>query len=194
MEKLSIWPEVLDWREVGLVFVIMSIIALFVSSIINKYLKNFPVLATQLSILVTLAIYPMVNFYTLVAADDDVFNVLGRADPSNYGACVFFAPLPVCVFIAAVFFTFRNWRMQKKPSLQWDKSKLIGKAVPCILSLTIGSTWLSVNMLFNRDTFPVTVIMFMFYTVLGFVMYLVSAAVLFAVRRLIVKCDGKDEC
>ena len=192
MEKLIIWPEVLDWQEVGRVFVIMSIIAVFVSSIINKYLKNFPVLAVQLSILSTLAIYPMINFYTLVATDYDVFNTTGRADPAHYGALVFLAPLPVCIFTAAVFFTFRNRRIKKKLSLQRDKSKLILKAVSCILSLTIGSAWLSINMLFNRDAFHVTVIMFMFYTVLGFIMYLVSAAVLLAVRQLIAKCNSDN--
>jgi len=189
MENLIIWPEALDWQEVRRVFVIMSLIAVFVSSIINRYLKRFPVLAVQLSILATLAIYPMINFYALVSTDYDVFSTVEKADPANFGVLVFLSPLPVCILTAIVFFTFRNRKTAKKPSLQPHKSELIPKAVSCIISLTVGSAWLSINMLFHKDAFHVTVIMFMFYTILGFIMYLVSEAVLLAVKQLIAKCN-----
>ena len=190
MEEVIIWPEALNWHEIGRVFLIMSIIALCVSYILHKYLKGLPVFAAQLSILSTLAIYPMINFYTLIASEYEVFDSTGRANPSNYGALVFLAPLPACILIAAIFFIFRNRKTEKKTSLQPNKTKLVLKLVPGILSLTIGSVWLSVSMLFERDEFPTTVAMFMVYTILGFLMYLATEFVLLIVKKSI---TGSDE-
>lgn len=190
MEEVIIWPESIDWQEIGRVFLVMSIIAFCVSYIINKYLKDLPVFAAQLSILSALSIYPMINFYMLIASEYEVFDSTGRANPSNYGALVFFAPLPACVFTAAAFFIFRNRKTERTSSLQPNQTKLVLKLVPAILSLTIGSVWLSVSMLFERKAFHTTVAMFMVYTVLGFLMYLATEVVLLIVKKSI---TGSDE-
>ena len=183
MEKLINWLEVLDWQEIGRVFVVMSIIAVFVSCVINKSLKNLPVLAVQLSILATLAIYPMINLYSLAASGYEGFEITDRVDPAHYGALVFLTPLPVCIFTAAAFFVFRNRKTEKKISRQRNITRLIVKIVPCILSLTIGGVWLSISMLFAKGKFHTTVAVFMFYTILGFIMYLASEIVLLIVKR-----------
>ncbi len=192
MEKLINWLEVLDWQEIGRVFVIMSLIAVFASCIINKYLNNLPVLAVQLSILATLTIFPMINFYTLAASGYEGFEVTDRVNPAHYGALVFLAPLPVCIFTAAAFFIFRNRRTDKKTSWQLNKTRLIVKIVPCILSLTIGGVWLSISMLFAKGRFHATVAVFMFYTILGFMMYMASEVVLLIVKRSITGSKGKN--
>jgi len=190
MEEVILWPEALEWREIGRVFLVMSIIALCVSYIINRYFKNLPVFAAQLSILSSLAIYPMINFYLLIASEYEVFDSTGRANPSNYGALVFLSPLPACIFTAAAFFIFRNRKREQKSSPQPSKTNLILKIFPGILSLTIGSVWLSVSMLFEREAFHTTVTIFMVYTILGFLMYLASEFVLLIVKKTIA---GSDE-
>ena len=189
MEKFIIWPEVLDWYEIRRVFVILSVIGVCVSCGINRYLKYFPVLAIQLSILFSLAVYPMINFYTLMSSNYDVFEVTGRANPSHYGALVFLAPLPACILTAATFFIFRNRRTDKKTFRQLGKSKLLMKIVSCVLSLTIGSVWLSISMLFEKGEFHTTVAIFIFYTILGFIMYLASEVVLLVVKQLMPKSN-----
>ena len=87
--------------------------------------------------------------------------------------------------IAAVFFILRNRKPRKTIFKMTGKIKLLLKVVPCIVSLAIGSTWLSITMLFEETAFHVTLAMFMFYTILGFVMYLVSEAVFSLIRRLL---------
>ena len=183
MDKLIILPDVLDWHEIGRVFLIISLIAFFVSIVINECLSSFPVFAAQLSILATLFLFPMINFYTLLGTDYDILGTTGKADPSNYGAIVFLAPLPTCIFITAVFLIFRNRKPQKNTSKQPGKVKLLLRVVPCIISLTVGSTWLSITMLFEKTAFHITLAMFMFYTILGFIMYLVSEVVLSVVKH-----------
>ena len=135
----------------------------------------------------------MVNFYTLTASGYDVFeDTFERVNPADYGALVFLSPLPACVLSAAVFFGFRNIRKKEKTPQPLNIIKTLLKIAPCIVSLSLGSVWLSLGMLFEKSNFHTTIALFIFYTVLGFVMYVASEVVLLIMRQLIGKSGGTE--
>ena len=190
MQEFVLWPEVIDWQQFSGVFLTMSIIALLFSVALNYNIKDFPVLAAQLSMLLTLAVFPLVNRYLIIAGNEDV---LARIDyivsPATFGPLIFFAPLPVCVIVTIIFVIYNTNKAQKKSASLFSKITPILNAFGCIVSLVIGSVWLSINMLFSKEGFTVNLWMFFCYTILGFGMYVFSGVILLAIKTIISKMD-----
>ena len=193
MQEVIFWPEVMDWREFGRVFLTMSTIAVFVSFLFNYRLKRFSVLAAQLSILSTLGIYPVIDFYNLIISKKEFLENIESVDPSNYGALVFFAPLPVCITVSVIFVVLNAKKAEVTSPSKLDKSKAIVTLFGAIISLFIGTVWLGVNMLVNKESFVVNVGTTAIYTVLGFVMYLFSAAVIMTIKWISSRVNENTE-
>ena len=107
---------------------------------------------------------------------------------------IFFAPLPVCVLTAVLFIFIRKSRFEDfsiRSVLDLKKSKT--EIISIIISFLIGSVWLSVTMIFDKTSEPLEMINITAYTLLGFVMYLVSTFVIILTKVIISSFAGETD-
>jgi len=126
--------------EILRIFMVVSAIALFVSFILHFYIKPFPILAVQLSILATLIIYPLINMYLIMNQCEDFFSVTETDFTFADRPYIFFMPLPVCVLTAVFFVFIRKSRFEDfsiRSFLDLSNSKI--EIISIIISLIIGS-------------------------------------------------------
>lgn len=173
-------------------FVIISVIAFFVSLIFNNKIKSCPVLAVELSILATLLIFPAINTYLNMATMPD-YELAGDVTHFPHSPSIFFFPLPVCVLVSIAFYIYREKKIEasseRLPSVTGRKK---ARTAAWILSLLTGSLWLCVNMAFDRSFQLFTVLRFFVYTICGFSAYLVVELILWIVRSLFAAGDGQE--
>lgn len=183
MEEFFTWPKSLNWQEVTHSFLIISIIGVFVSSIINKKTKSCPVFAVQVSVLLTLIIYPLVNTYLYMATVSD-YEFTEKIVDLSYGPFIFFVPLPVCILVAAMFYIYREKkRVNDSTETAPDaKGNIRLRVVAWALAVLAGGFWLSYTMAIERVPYHFTVLRFLAYTVYGFVAYLVVELVLLVIK------------
>ena len=132
--------------------------------------------------------------YLIMSQGEDIFSVPESDFTFADKPYIFFAPLPVCVLTAVFFFFFRKSRFEgfsMKSVLDLRKSK--SEIASIIISLIIGSIWLSITMFFeNRDdffqAFKITI-----YTLFGFMMYLVSNFVIILAKVIISSFAGETD-
>jgi len=184
LEEFINWPEGLSWREVAGPFLVISVIGTFVSFIINKKVKDCPVFAVQLSVLLTLIVYPLVNTYLYVATLSD-YEFSERIVDFPYGPFVFFVPLPVCILIATIFHIYREKKRAGDSSraAPYSKSTKL-RVIAWVLAILAGSFWLSYTMAIEKAPDHFTAFRFLAYTTCGFAAYLVVEIFLLVIRLL----------
>ena len=133
-----------SWQQIIFLFCIASVLGVFVSSIVNYYIKICPVFVVQLSMLITLCLYPMLNVYLFAMLTPDLRSVL--SDDMNclsYNSAMFFAPLPACILVGLVFSLLRKrYRVeQPAPNKSRPASLPVLRNAAWLLSVTMGAIW-----------------------------------------------------
>ena len=96
--------ELAGWQEITILFLVASATGVLVSGAVNKYIKGYPVLTVQISMLGTLFLYPFINAYLFVLISPDYDAILsGKMEYLSYGSVMFFAPLPACILTVVIF-------------------------------------------------------------------------------------------
>jgi hypothetical protein len=132
------------WQMVITVFLIASVTATVVSYAVNSVIRSWPVLVVQISMLITLVIYPAINAYLFVLFSRDYEAVLyGGMEYLSYNSVMFFAPLPVCIFVTGIFRMLRSKpeARQAAPSGPKTVKDSILKKVTWFLSVILGGVW-----------------------------------------------------
>jgi hypothetical protein len=174
------------------IFIIITVVGLFVSVVLHLYTKKYPVLAVQLSILATLFIYPLANMYLAIARGS--MDALDTINPEylSFEPLVFFMPVPVCVLVAVVFVIVRRANITGISfSSIVDLSKVRIEITTLFLALITGSLWLTLSMFFQKSDSQLALIKYFLYTLFGFGMYLISNLVIFITKWLIANCTKK---
>ena len=178
--------------EILHIFAIVSVIALFVSFSFHFYIKPFPVLAVQLSILFTLIIFPLISMFLIFNRGEDIFFVPANNFTFADNPYIFFAPLPACILVAVLFVFIRKSRFAGfsiKSVLDLSKSKT--EIISIIISLIAGGAWLSITMIFDKTSGSIGMIKITAYTLFGFAMYLISSFVIILTKVVISSSVGK---
>lgn len=172
-------------------FLIISIIGFFVSLIFNRRIKRCSVLATELSILATLFIYPAINAYLNMATISG-YELASDVTSYPHSPLIFFFPLPVCVMVSILFYVYREKKIgASSETLPSAKGWTRARVAAWILSILAGGLWLCVHMSFERSFQLFTVFRFLGYTVCGLAAYLVVEFILWIIRLLFPAGDGQ---
>ena len=123
--------ELAGWREIIFLFLVASGTGTIVCVTINQFIKSHPVLVVQISMLITLFMYPVINSYLFILLGSDYESLIyGRMEYLSYNSVMFFAPLPVCILVTAIFFLLRKRKKTEKltePSPKVIKSGILKK-------------------------------------------------------------------
>ena len=186
MQEFLIWPKNMDWQEVARSFLIISIIGFLVSFILNKEIKNSPIFAVQLSILLSLFIYPLIDTYLHIATVSH-YNLDADIIGFPRAPLIFFIPLPICTLVAVIFYIYRekeNIHASDSEAKIYSKRRTRFRVAAFVLSVLAGGVWLTFAMALEKTLHQLTVLRFLCYTVYGFTVYLVVELILSIIRLL----------
>ena len=133
-----------SWQQIIFLFFIASVTGVIVSYAVNKYIKTCSVFVVQLSMLITLFLYPMLNAYLFAMLTPGLDNVLyGNIDCLSYNSAMFFAPLPTCILVTLLFSLCRKrYSFEQLASAKSQPTGLpILRNASRLLSVIMGAIW-----------------------------------------------------